>query len=334
MNNYAEYLLERGEKKYRVSQIDQAIFKDFVDSYQEITTLPQALRDDLSENVDFSPLKLVKEQISAKKDTIKCLFETQDGKKIESVLMLHLKNRRTVCVSSQVGCAVNCSFCSTGKLGLTRNLTSDEIVAQVLYFAKRIAPERISNVVYMGMGEPLHNYDAVMESIYALNNQKKLGIGSRHLTISTSGIVPRIYDLKHEDIQLNLAISLHAPTQEIREKIMPITKRFPLSDLMDAIFTYQKHTGRRIFYEYVMLAGINDSLEAAEDLGSLLKGTNSHVNLIPFNQIPCSPYESSSHEQMREFQKILLKYDIPSTIRITYGEDIDGACGQLAAKET
>ena len=335
MKFYEEYLQDKGEKKYRIDQVHQAVYRDFVDSYESITTLPQKLREDMMHDLPFTPVKLYKERKS-KDGTVKVLFETHDGHKVESVLMRHANNRNTVCVSSQVGCAVNCSFCATGKLGLTRNLTADEISYQVLYFMKKLEREeqqRVTNIVFMGMGEPFHNYEEVMAAVRTINDPKKLAIGVRHITISTSGIVSQIERFMKEGMQVNLAISLHAPTEEIRSSIMPINDTYSLESLIDILDEYTEKTKRRIFYEYIMLDGVNDTSECAKELGKLLQGKLAHVNLIPFNPIGIDGMEATSEPTMRKFQKVLMDYGVPSTIRVTLGQDIDGACGQLAAKE-
>lgn len=334
MKFYEEYLQQRGEKKYRIDQVHQAVYRDLVESFADVTTLPQALREEMVKDLPVSPITLYKERTSAD-GTVKVLFKTPDGHSIESVLMRHANDRNTVCVSCQVGCAVNCSFCATGKLGLTRNLTADEIVFQVLYFMRKLVKEenqKVKNIVFMGMGEPFHNYDNVLEAIKILNDPKKMAIGIRHITISTSGIVSQIKKFMGEHLQVNLAISLHAPTEKVRSSIMPINNTYSLESLMEVLDAYVAETNRRIFYEYIMLKGTNDTVECAQDLGRLLQGKLAHVNLIPFNPIGIKGMQATTEPEMRKFQKVLMDYGVPSTIRVTLGQDIDGACGQLAAK--
>ncbi|PCI24360.1 23S rRNA (adenine(2503)-C(2))-methyltransferase RlmN [Candidatus Peregrinibacteria bacterium] len=332
MNFVAQYLTQQGVKKYRIDQVNQAIYRDFVFDFSQMTTLPQDMREDLQENLIF-PLEVMKERVSKDK-TQKILFKANDGKMIESVLMRHLHERNTVCVSSQVGCAMACTFCATGKMGITRNLTADEIVMQVVYFQKKMANEgqRIRNVVFMGMGEPLNNYENVMEAVRVLNDQKKCAIGIRHLTISTCGVVPMIEKLIKDPLKMNLAISLHAPNDKLRSSIMPINDAFPLAELMKVLRKYQAVTNNRIFYEYVLLKGVNDSLENAAELGKLLQGTNAHVNLIPYNPGADDAYEAPANNANRRFQKAIEEFGVPVTVRVTFGQDIDGACGQLALK--
>lgn len=330
-----DFLASHGEKPYRLAQIDQAVYRDLVDRVEAITTLPTTLREALAQEFVLSPMVLKKDALSAD-GTNKFLFETTDGYLVESVLMRHKGDRLTLCISSQVGCPVKCSFCATGTMGYSRNLTTAEIVGQVLHVNRKLAltEERVRNIVFMGMGEPLINYDNVMESVAILKDQKKFGIGARHITISTSGIVPRIKDLMERDPQVNLAVSLHAPNDALRTKIMPINNAYPLADLMAALRVYTDTTNKRIFYEYIMLGGVNDSPLLAHELGTLLRGQLAHVNLIPYNPGAGWPdMQASSRNRIMEFQRIVQGYDVPCTIRFTFGQDIDAACGQLAVKE-
>lgn len=329
---YEKYLKDLGEKKYRIDQVHQAVYRDFVDSFDKVSTLPKDLRVQMTKDISFSPLEVLSEQVSKKDGTLKVLFKTEDDNKIESVLMRHVRDRNTVCISSQVGCAMNCTFCSTGKMGFTRNLTGDEMIAQVLYFCRKmsVSGSRVTNVVFMGMGEPLNNYENVMSAIDVINDDLKIAIGSRHITISTCGIVGKIKTFLKEKRQINLAISLHAPNDKLRSRLMPVNNTSPIGELMKVLDEYVKVTNRRIFYEYVMLEGVNDNLECAQELGRLLQGKLAHVNLIPFNSSNKNEYKCSSEESMREFQKILLSYGVVSTVRVSLGAEIDGACGQLA----
>lgn len=329
-----DFLTSIGEKKYRVGQIEQAIFRDCVSSIDEITTLPAGLRDQLKEKFDVLPITVERDLVS-KDGTNKVLFHTFDGRPIESVLMRH-ENRTTLCISSMVGCPVKCVFCSTGTMGFGRNLTAAEIAGQVVFFNQKLKAEdaRVRNIVFMGMGEPLLNYDEVIKAIAILNDQKKVSIGVRHITISTSGIVPKIKQLMTDNVPVNLAVSLHAPNDELRTKLMPINNAYNLESLMAILKEYSETLDKRIFYEYVMLRGVNDKLEHAGQLANLLKDQHAHVNLIPFNpggsieNLTCTP-----RQEIIRFQNILKMHNIPTTVRVTLGQDIDAACGQLAAKD-
>ena len=346
-----EFLTERGHKPYRVGQIHQAIFQNLVKDFDGITTLPEDLREELKANFRFFSLAEWKTQKSTVDATTKALFKTWDGRFIESVLMRHLSGRNTVCVSSQVGCPLACTFCATGKLGFHRNLEAHEIVDQILFFERLLKAEQgvaplapkahkggqggfggVRNVVFMGMGEPMLNYVNVIAAIKMLNDPKKLAKGARHITISTSGLISGIEKLTEEGIQVKLAISLHAPNDALRSELMPINRRYHLVDLMKSLDNYVEKTNKRIFYEYVMLRNVNDKDEHAHELGALLKDRLAHVNLIPWNAVKGSPYELTPREVIRSFQTILETYGVPSTVRVTLGLDIDAACGQLAEK--
>jgi len=353
---FSKYLEETGQKKFRINQVNHAIFRDLVSHFSEITTLSENLRKDLEENQVFSVLQKIKHVKS--KDTEKILFKTEDGKFIESVLMRH-KGRKTACISSQIGCPAGCVFCATGKMGIIRNLTDREIYEQVLYWNRVLKDEyfeecekkgetpkwngknppheaRVRNIVFMGMGEPMFNYENVISAIKILNDDKKFGIGVRHITLSTVGIAPGIEKLLEEGLLINLAFSLHAATNELRDKLVPMNKTYNLDVLMPILDKYTKKTGRRIFYEYVVLKGKNDRPEDAHDLGKLLQHRMAHLNFIPYNVNPeCGDDLITPDEpEMRIMQNILLnEYDVPSTIRMTMGDDVDAACGQLANKE-
>jgi len=336
MNFYKKYLEEIGEKKFRIQQVDKAIYQDLVESFDEITTLSKPLREKISKDLDFFQLKLVNEKVS-KDWTQKVLFETKDWNKIEAVLMRHDNERNTVCVSCQVWCAQWCTFCATWKLWLKKNLTSDEIIEQVLFFQRKLKKtepgQKVTNIVYMWMWEPFHNYEEVLDSIKNIHDQKKMWLWARHITVSTSWVLPRIKEFMEEDLQLNLAISIHAWTDETRSKIMPVNKIYPIQDLIDTLEVFTKKTWRRIFYEYVMLDWVNDSESEFENLWKLLEWKLAHVNIIPYNPSPKDVYKCSSRNTMYNFQEILKKYWVPATIRVSLGQDIDGACGQLAGKK-
>ncbi|MEI7603778.1 MAG: 23S rRNA (adenine(2503)-C(2))-methyltransferase RlmN [bacterium] len=340
MNSKVVELLKiKNEPSFRIKQIEEAYYKKSLLNAEDITVISKELREDIKKAGGLSSLTLIKKQVS-NDGTIKCLFELIDGKQIESVLMKYKTKkgpiRNTLCISSQAGCAMKCSFCATGTLGLKRNLTYDEIVDQVVFFNHNIIEARIDNVVFMGMGEPLHNYDNVMKSVSILN--EKVGIGARHITISTCGIIPNILKLADEPFQVNLAISLHSPYDDQRSEIMPVNKSFPLPSLIDAVKQYIEKTNRRVSFEYIMLGNFNDSVDAAEDLGHMLEPLRlAHVNLIAYNPTKNDDgtvkYEQSSNNQIHRFADKLQDCGVKITIRHNKGRDIDGACGQLAGKK-
>jgi 23S rRNA (adenine2503-C2)-methyltransferase len=282
--------------------------------------------------VPFSSLEEVRSSSSARGDTTKVAFKLADGNLIETVLMQHYGERNTVCVSSQAGCPMKCSFCATGTMGLKRNLTTAEIVDQVMHFARQLKPkgERVTNMVFMGMGEPMHNYDNVMAAVRVLNDQKGLSLGARHISISTCGIVPGILRMADEPLQVNLAISLHAPNDALRTRLMPVNRAYPLAKLMAAIETYVAKTNRKVMFEYLMIQGLNDGLEIADELAVLMKKPLYHVNLIKYHTT--GSYVTSPREQRSAFMDRLIQLGVSVTHRITFGEDIDAACGQLANK--
>ena len=316
--------------RYRLSQIYRAATKELVTSFDSMTALPIALRRILNEKAKLSSLRLVNEATSGDKQTTKLLYALPDGNEVEAVLMRHRGGRTTACISSQAGCALRCDFCATGQGGFTRHLSALEIFDQALDVARRARAEdrALTNVVYMGMGEPFLNYDRVMDSVTLLNDAAGFNLGARHITISTAGVVPGIERFMRQGLQVNLAISLHAADDALRTKLMPINKKWPIAQLMRAARAYVKHTHRKIFYEYVMLAGVNDSPDDARQLADLLGGPLYHVNLIPYNATD-APYKRSSLEAMRRFQAILRERRVPSTLRHTMGDDIAAACGQL-----
>ncbi len=320
--------------RYRAIQVIHAVCKEGKTSYATITTLPLELQRELETEVPILSLKQVRQVASKDGSTIKTLFELHDGLKIEAVLMHFKDGRHTVCISSQAGCQLGCKFCATGTMRFGRNLTYEEISDQVLFYAQQLhhQDQRISNIVLMGMGEPFMNYDNVLKALRVINDPDGMNIGARNITVSTSGICEGIEKLINEDLQVNLAVSLHAPNQELRKKIMPIANKYSLEQLMTAIKNYQDKTHRRISYEYVMLKGINDSEEVAHQLGKLIQGQLCHVNLIPYNATGIINIEGSIPEQIRKFRDIVKEYGVPVTIRVTLGQDIQAACGQLANK--
>ncbi len=330
-------LAELGEKPFRYAQIAQAVYKDLVPDFSAVTTISKELRERLASEAFFMTLSLRSEDSSADGQTTKFLFETHDGRLIEAVVMRHLSGRTTLCVSCQAGCPMKCAFCATGKLGLFRNLDFSEILEQFDFAAKRVASEgvKIRNVVFMGMGEPFLNYENVKTAITVLSDQKKYDLSNRRITASTCGIVPGIEKFARDFPQVSLAISLHAPNDEARKSIMPVDHTYPLEKLMEALDRYVETTNKRVFYEYIMIAGVTDRLEYAYELAALLKGRLAHVNFIPYNAgegIMGNGMQPSSRLIIEKFQKTLEDAGVPSTVRHTMGDDIDAACGQLAMK--
>lgn len=327
------WVKENNEPKFRAGQIFDWLYKKRVTSFAEMTNLTKDLREKLANDFSITTLKLLTKQQS-NDGTIKFLFELQDGYSIETVIMRH-DYGNSVCVTTQVGCRIGCTFCASTLGGLKRNLQAGEIVAQVLEAQRALdeESERVSSVVVMGIGEPFDNYDALVSFIKTINIEKGLNIGARHITVSTSGIIPKIYDFANEKMQINFAISLHAPTAEIRSTLMPINKAYSLEKLMDAVRYYIEKTGRRVTFEYGLFGGVNDQDEHAEMLAKLITGLKCHVNLIPVNDVVERNYVRTSKSQILKFEKILKAHGINVTIRREQGHDIDAACGQLRAKE-
>jgi len=322
-------------REYRLTQLYHAAAKELCASLGEVTTLPKTLRARMAERgVTLSSLEPATIQRSRDGHTSKGLFRLGDGNDVEAVLMEHRQGRTTICISSQAGCAFACAFCSTGQAGFARNLSAVEIVDQARYFAReaRERGKRVTNVVFMGMGEPFHNYDAVMEAVALLNDPQGFGLGHRHITISTVGLVDRIDAFSREGIQVNLAISLHAPNDELRSSFMPVNRRHGVAELMAACARYVERTHRKVFFEYVMLAGINDSDVCARELAALMRGHLYHVNLIPYNATPDAPYAGSAEERIWSFAGILDEAGVPVTVRHNMGRDIAAACGQLRSE--
>ncbi|NTU73118.1 23S rRNA (adenine(2503)-C(2))-methyltransferase RlmN [Candidatus Roizmanbacteria bacterium] len=321
---------------FRLKQFNEAYYRQFIGSYDELTTWPKDLRTKLSETIPFTRLSPTKTLISQNKDVYKVAFQRlADKQQIEAVLMRHEDGRNTVCVSCMVGCPVNCSFCATGKMGFRGNLTADEIVDQVLYFCRicKELGETVTNVVYMGMGEPMLNLPEVEKSIAILTDPEKMGLGDRRITVSTSGYIPQFKQFISSGYKGRIALSLHAPNQQIREKIMPIAKVFKFDDLINAMDEYTKLSNKRITYEYILINGINDELEHAESLSRLLRNRLAHVNLIPYNTVTQSPYQRPSNNRLFRFAEVLKEHGIPYTLRVTMGDDIKAACGQLSSED-
>ena len=318
-----------GEKSYRAEQIFKWIFQDKVTSFDEMTNLSLELREKLKQNYDMHNFNILKKQ-TASDGTIKYLFDVLDGNAIETVLMKY-HHGFSICVSSQIGYKMGCKFCASTGIAFARSLTSGEIVEQILA-VERDEGIRISNVVFMGIGEPLDNYENVVNAIRIINNQKGINIGARHISVSTSGLVPNIYRLADENIQCTLSISLHATTDEQRSKMMPVNNLYNIEELLKACKDYISKTNRRISFEYALAKDNNDNLEDAKRLVKLLKGMNCHVNLIPINKIENGKFTKSSNENIIKFRDYLNEHGIVATIRRELGSDIDAACGQLRRK--
>ena len=338
MKNIKEYNLDElkngleslGEKKYRAEQIFKWIYVDKVKEFDEMTNISIELREKLKQNYTMCNFNILRKQESAD-GTKKYLFDVLDDNAIESVLMEY-HHGKTICVSSQIGCKMGCKFCASTGIKFERSLTAGEIVEQILAVEQDIG-DRISNVVFMGIGEPFDNYDNVVNAIKIINHPKGLNIGARHISISTSGLVPKIYQLAEENIQCTLSISLHATDNEKRSSMMPVNNVYPIEELMKACKDYIKKTNRRISFEYALAKDNNDNLEDAKQLVKLLKGMLCHVNLIPINKIENGKYDKSSNENIMKFRDYLNDHGIVATIRRELGSDIDAACGQLRRKE-
>lgn len=329
------HLISLGQPAFRGRQIGKWLYEPerLATDYQQMTDLPAALRQQLSDSLPISTLTSVRELRSENGDTLKTLYRTVDGQFVETVLMLY-RDRATVCVSCQIGCAVGCSFCATGIGGLLRNLPAGEMVEQTVAAARRARSlgRPLTNLVMMGMGEPLQNYAETMKFVGILNDPKLFNFGARRITISTSGIVPKIEALAEEPYQLNLAVSLHAPNDELRETLVPIARRWPVARLMAAVDHYVAKTGRRVSFEYALMGGINDSDETAMALADLLRGRLCHVNLIPYNPVAMLDFHRPSGERIERFAAILDAVGIPVTVRYSRGVEIAAACGQLRAE--
>jgi len=324
---------DTGLPAYRARQVWGWVYGRLVADYAAMTTLPTALRADLAAELPISTLEPVRVLSADNGETLKTLFRTGDGELVETVLMLY-PDRATVCVSCQVGCAVGCAFCATGLGGLTRNLSAGEMVAQVVAAARQ-AKERgrsLTNIVMMGMGEPFHNYAETMKMVAILHDPAGMSLGARRITISTSGVVPKIDALAEEPWQLNLAVSLHAPNDALRDRLVPLNRRYPVAELMAACRRYTEKTGRRVSFEYALMRGINDGDETAGELAELLDGTLCHVNVIPLNPVDVLPYERPDPAGIERFAATLRDAGIPTTVRYSRGLEIDAACGQLRAK--
>ena len=333
LEELTKIMLAMGQTAYRGKQIFSWLYKKRVKSFDEMNDISLSFREELKKNFDFF-LPTIDVMEKSKDGTIKCLFKLRDGERVEGVLM-HYVYGYSVCVSSQVGCNMSCAFCASGLLKKKRNLTPDEMLGQVLAFDEILRKDgnHVTHCVVMGTGEPFDNYDNVLSFIRILNSPFALDIGARHITVSTCGVVPSILRFGKEGLQVNLAISLHAPTNELRDKLMPINKAYPLEKLIPAIIQYGNDSnGRRVTFEYILIKGVNDSIEDAKKLERLIRPTFGYVNLIPYNPVVENGYERADDENVTLFHNYLLSKKVKSTIRKEFGSDIDAACGQLRAK--
>ena len=329
LSDLQKILVSQNEKPFKAKQVFEWLYKKRVKSFDEMSNISKSLIEYFKSNYDISMLELKRKQTSDL--TNKYLFELSDGNYIEAVLMRH-DYGLSVCVSSQVGCNMGCSFCESGRLKKVRDLKAGEIVRQILMIEDDIK-ERISSVVVMGIGEPFDNYEEIMNFIRIINDPLGIAIGARHITVSTSGIVPKIYEYANEELQTNLAISLHAPNNELRSKIMKVNKAYPIEEVIKAIKEYISITNRRVTLEYVMLKDVNDTVECANELSDLIRGMNVYVNLIPYNETSHIEYKKSTNDTVMKFYDTLKKRGINVTVRREFGGNIDAACGQLRAKE-
>ena len=329
LDELKEEFINLGEKSYRAEQVFKWLYVDEVSSFEDMTNISKDLREKLIKEYSISNFKILK-KLESSDGTKKYLFDILDGNAIETVLMEY-HHGKTLCVSSQVGCKMGCKFCASTGIKFVRSLTAGEIVEQILAVQKD-ENIKVSNIVFMGIGEPLDNYDNVMKAVKILNNPKGLNIGARHISISTSGLVPKIYQLADENLQCTLSVSLHATNDQKRSKMMPINKTYNIEELMKACKYYIQKTNRRISFEYALAKDNNDNLEDAQELVNLLKGMLCHVNLIPINKIENGKYIKSTNENIIKFRDYLNSKGIVATIRRELGSDIDAACGQLRRK--
>jgi 23S rRNA (adenine2503-C2)-methyltransferase len=359
----AQWLAAQGQPAFRARQIYRQFYQSLAEDFSQMTDLPIGLRERLSQAIVLQPLRLLAEQTSSDGQTRKALFELRDGNTVETVLMLYggedkadkadktedkdpeARARRTVCLSTQAGCAMGCVFCATGQGGLRRNLTAGEIVSQALHFAREVrrtgAEASLTNLIFAGMGEPLANYSATWAAVERLNDPEGFGLGARHMTISTVGWVPGIARLAKEKLQVGLAVSLHAPDDVLRDRLMPVNRKYPIAVLMAACRDYSERTSRRVSFEYILIAGVNAMPAQARSLAALLKGMLCHVNLIPVNAVTPAPtkpaagaaWRPPSHRESAAFAHVLEQSGITVTQRMERGSDIQAACGQLRARQ-
>ena len=325
-----DFLKSMGQPAFRGKQVFTWLHRG-VRSFEEMTNLPKALRDQLAENCVITAPTVARKQVSALDGTRKYLWELSDGNCIETVLMRY-KYGNTVCVSTQVGCAMGCRFCASTQAGRVRDLTAGEIAAEI-YTAQKDTGERVSHIVLMGIGEPLHNFNNVMDFLEIISCPEGVNIGMRNISLSTCGLVPKIDELAKRHLQLTLSVSLHAPDNKTRSGMMPVNDAFPLEQLIPACRRYQKETGRRISFEYSMVRGVNDSDACARQLADLIRGMGAHVNLIPINPVDGSPYSATDAANVQRFQKKLESLGVNATVRRRLGSEISAACGQLRRDE-
>lgn len=330
----AQFLKKLNQPSYRLKQFNNAFYKQYISSFDELTTWSKDLRGKLKQELEFSSLSEAKKQTSPDGNTIKVSFSLNRRPKLktEAVLMRYADGRNSVCISCMVGCPVGCSFCATGQMGLLANLTTREIVDQVLYFARLLDRDRqkISNIVYMGMGEPMLNLEAVEGSYDVLTGKDHMGMSKRRLTVSTVGYPEQLKQFINDGYRPQIALSLHAPNQEIREQIMPVAKVFSLDKVFEAIDYYVEKTNKLVTYEYILIEGINDQAEHARQLGRLLQDRLAHVNLIPYNPVPGVDYSPPANQEVSNFSEVLNQSGVSNTIRVTMGDEIKAACGQLS----
>ena len=328
-----QLIVDWGQPRFRAAQIWRWVYHTLTDDPNEMVNLPQDLQQRLAEEICVGRLKTADTVVAEDGLTEKVLFEAADGQFFEAVLMRYT-NRNTVCISSQIGCPLGCVFCATGRDGLTRDLTTSEITGQVLYFARKLREENahVTNVVFMGMGEPLLNFDAVWRAMLNLNDREGFALGARRFTVSTAGVVPGIERMARESFPVGLAISLNAPDDTLRDKLVPVNRRYPLARLLQAAGMYIERIGRRVTFEYVLARGVNDSEDHARRTAELLRGILCHVNLIPLNPTLGCEYEPSTREQVMRFQEVLVKGRIQTTVRLRRGLDIQAGCGQLQGR--
>lgn len=321
-----DYFISKGLKPYRATQLFEAVYRQRVNSFDDITTMKKEVIEELKKDFTINTYEVVVHQKSVD-GTEKFLFKLEDGNLIETVLMTH-NYGTSVCVTSEVGCNMTCAFCASGMHKKLRNLTAGEMVMQIMSVIKESGRD-VSHIVVMGIGEPFDNYDNVMRFLRIVNNAHGLEIGARHISVSTCGLVPKIYDYASENLQSNLAISLHAPNNEIRDQIMPINKAYRIEELVKAISDYIKLTNRRVTIEYILINDLNDSVKCANELADLLHGLNVYINLIPYNEVKEKTFKRSTKEHMTKFYDQLKKRSMNVTLRLEQGSDIDAACGQL-----
>jgi len=329
-NQLQDHLNQWGQEQYRARQIWSGLYKNYQLSPDEMTVLPKALREMLGSKLEFNILRPIKRVFSTNRSTEKVLFSLHDGHAIESVLMQY-RNRISLCISTQAGCAMGCVFCATGQMGFKRNLSHGEIIAQVLYFSSQLTKlqKKLTNIVIMGMGEPFHNYEATLAAVDRLNDPTAVGLGERRFTISTVGIIPKIKKFAEEQRQINLAVSLHAADDQLRSSLLPINKKYPLDELLEICRYYTRITNRRITFEWALIENVNDMDVQAHLLSTKIKGMLCHVNLIPLNESKGYKEQATPLEKANNFKEILQNHHIPCTIRSRKGIDIAAGCGQL-----